>query len=50
MSKEYLSIWTIDFLIKILSLFQGKILMIDPYTLYAERRYQDVMITFQFLH
>jgi hypothetical protein len=43
MAKEYLSIWTIEFLIKILSLFQGKTLMIDPYTVVATL-YKDHMM------
>jgi hypothetical protein len=30
-------VWTINFLIKIVSLFKGKTLLIDPYTLYILR-------------
>ena len=56
MSREYLPIWTIHFLIKILSLFQGNTLMIDFYVVWQRLaynvfwiRYQDVIITFEFL-
>ena len=52
-------IWKIHFLIKILSLFQGNTLMIgdkyvrlfdnDLHIAYSEIRYQDVIITFEFL-
>jgi hypothetical protein len=59
MSREYFPIWNIHFLIKILSLFQGNTLMIgdkyvrlfdnDLHIAYSEIRYQDVIITFEFL-
>ena len=59
MSREYFPIWKIHFLINILSLFQGNTLMIgdkyvrlfdnDLHIAYSEIRYQDVIITFEFL-
>ena len=60
MSREYFPIWKIHFLIKILSLFQGNTLTIgdikyvrlfdnDLHIAYSEIRYQDVIITFEFL-
>jgi hypothetical protein len=59
MSREYFPIWKIHFLIKSLSLFQGNTLMIgdkyvrlfdnDLHIAYSEIRYQDVIITFEFL-